>query len=528
MHVFDLQLSTFTLSIFKSLFLNVTVTAILVALAWFKNGLFRALSIAVIYLRHSIDRKSIILVWVDKRSLTEKLASRLERTLEENFRVVPLRSPEQLFRFPQNRNITRAVILMVTDVTKLSEVEERRERIQDWLKEYVLKGGGLVGGHDIIYRRTRNTVLEEIFGGRLLEFSRMEKVRYAKNPGEESVIFRDLPEEFELDDGEIVWGKWNDDVRILFKTPVPDSKPLVTFREYGLGRILWINSFDDREGYENPISKNDSNFMSLIRNAILLVSRQSQSERDILIIGHRGFSGKYPENTVLAFIKALNAGADGVELDVWLSKDGKAVVFHDSTLQRFTGNPTPVKDLTLNELKNVHMGAGQTIPSLEEVLKVIPHDTFLNIEIKDREAVEEVLEVLRENDVKNVVLTSFDVEILRDLKESGENFRSGLLKTMDGTLELVEMREKFSETLLLARELGLWCIVIPIESALQVSPDRFKEFLRRLRVAGLKIFFWAYADENFYRKSMLESLKSLYDGVITDHPERMKEFLNAG
>ena len=54
------------------------------------------------------------------------------------------------------------------------------------------------------------------------------------------------------------------------------------------------------------------------------------------LLGHRGFSGNYPENTMLAFQKAIEAGADGVELDVQFSKDGKLVVIHDETLDRTT------------------------------------------------------------------------------------------------------------------------------------------------------------------------------------------------
>ena len=54
------------------------------------------------------------------------------------------------------------------------------------------------------------------------------------------------------------------------------------------------------------------------------------------LFGHRGYSGKYPENTLLAFQKAIEAGADGIELDVQFSKDGKLVVIHDETLDRTT------------------------------------------------------------------------------------------------------------------------------------------------------------------------------------------------
>ena len=62
---------------------------------------------------------------------------------------------------------------------------------------------------------------------------------------------------------------------------------------------------------------------------------------------HRGFSGKYPENTMLAFKKALEAGADGIELDVQMTKDGQVVVIHYDKVDRSTNGTGIVRDYTL-------------------------------------------------------------------------------------------------------------------------------------------------------------------------------------
>ena len=61
---------------------------------------------------------------------------------------------------------------------------------------------------------------------------------------------------------------------------------------------------------------------------------------------HRGFSGKYPENTILAFQKAIEVGADGIELDVQLTKDGEVVIIHDETIDRTTDGKGYVVDYT--------------------------------------------------------------------------------------------------------------------------------------------------------------------------------------
>ena len=65
------------------------------------------------------------------------------------------------------------------------------------------------------------------------------------------------------------------------------------------------------------------------------------------VFAHRGFSGLYPENTMLAFQKAIEAGADGIELDIHCSSDGKLVIIHDENLVRTTGCNVLVSELTL-------------------------------------------------------------------------------------------------------------------------------------------------------------------------------------
>ena len=105
---------------------------------------------------------------------------------------------------------------------------------------------------------------------------------------------------------------------------------------------------------------------------------------------HRGFSGMYPENTILAFSKALELGVDGIEMDVHLSKDGELIVIHDEALKRTTGKDGFVKDYTRAELEKINAGKTKDdefgftpIPSFEEYLTFMkdrPETT--NVEIK--------------------------------------------------------------------------------------------------------------------------------------------------
>jgi glycerophosphoryl diester phosphodiesterase len=106
-------------------------------------------------------------------------------------------------------------------------------------------------------------------------------------------------------------------------------------------------------------------------------------------IAHRGYRAKYPENTLIAFQAALDAGVQMIELDVALSRDRKLVVIHDATLERTTNGKGAVSDHTLAQLKQLDAGgwfharfAGEHLPELSEVLDLVDGQVMINIEIK--------------------------------------------------------------------------------------------------------------------------------------------------
>jgi len=151
-----------------------------------------------------------------------------------------------------------------------------------------------------------------------------------------------------------------------------------------------------------------------------------------LIIAHRGYRAKYPENTLASFKAALAAGAGMLELDVMLTKDRKVVVIHDATLERTTDGHGQVNSYTLKELKELDAGswfhprfAGEHLPALEEVLGLVHGRTFLNIEIKSNayeahhppDAIEkQVVELVRrKNALTSVLISSFEWKILENV-----------------------------------------------------------------------------------------------------------------
>ncbi len=150
------------------------------------------------------------------------------------------------------------------------------------------------------------------------------------------------------------------------------------------------------------------------------------------VYAHRGYSGKYPENTMLAFKKAAETGCDGIELDVQLTSDGQVVIIHDEKIDRTTDGTGNVKDYTLEELKKFNAAASwngkygfEPIPTLEEYFQWVK-DTELvtNIEIKSgvyyyEELEEKTLALVRKYGLeKKIIFSSFlhsSITLLRKL-----------------------------------------------------------------------------------------------------------------
>lgn len=110
------------------------------------------------------------------------------------------------------------------------------------------------------------------------------------------------------------------------------------------------------------------------------------------ICAHRGAMETHPENTIPAFKEAIRLGAHMIEFDVQLSKDGYLVIMHDATLERTTNGEGEVKNKTLRELKALDCGnwksekfKGTKIPTLKEVLSIMPKNIWLNIHLKGGE-----------------------------------------------------------------------------------------------------------------------------------------------
>ncbi|SCZ02511.1 glycerophosphoryl diester phosphodiesterase [Paenibacillus polysaccharolyticus] len=161
----------------------------------------------------------------------------------------------------------------------------------------------------------------------------------------------------------------------------------------------------------------------------------------IEIIAHRGASAVCPENTMIAFERALELGATGIETDVQMSADGRLVLIHDETLQRTAGSEGWVKDFTYDTLRTLDAGswfhadfAGEPIPSLEMLFNLVQGKRILlNVELKNgivpyKGMEEKIIQVIREwNMEQQVVLSSFNHASLVKCKRIAPDIRTALL-----------------------------------------------------------------------------------------------------
>jgi glycerophosphoryl diester phosphodiesterase len=247
-----------------------------------------------------------------------------------------------------------------------------------------------------------------------------------------------------------------------------------------------------------------------------------------LLIAHRGGSGLAPENTLLAFRRALDWWrADVLELDVQPSRDGEAVVIHDPTLDRTTDGSGPVSEHSLAEIQQLDAGyrftpdggstypfrgQGVGVPKLAEVLAAFP-DTRVNIEIKDGRAQEAVWEAIRETDALDRVLIA-----------AGSNRNRARLK--DYPVPVSAGKEDLQPFIAQLR-LGIILYMPPVD-AFQI-PDYWDgkqvltpELVQAARQRNVPVHVWT-VDEV---EAMKRYLDWGVDGIVTDRPDRLASLLH--
>lgn len=135
------------------------------------------------------------------------------------------------------------------------------------------------------------------------------------------------------------------------------------------------------------------------------------------IVGHRGAAGIELENTLSSFKRAIDVGANAIEFDVHVTKDGYAVVCHDPDLERVSGSKDFINSLTYEEVQKIALHNGERIPRLREVLETAAEKNVpVIVEIKVNTHIEEIVQILNKFPKMNITIASFDHDVVKQCK----------------------------------------------------------------------------------------------------------------
>ncbi|MFX1299510.1 MAG: glycerophosphodiester phosphodiesterase, partial [Promethearchaeota archaeon] len=204
---------------------------------------------------------------------------------------------------------------------------------------------------------------------------------------------------------------------------------------------------------------------------------------------------------------AITWGADGIECDVQSSHDGEMVIFHDPTLDRLTNGSGLVAERTLKELKRLHVGEGEQIPTLAEVLTLLkPQPQFIiNLDVKVQGIEIKILkEIQSQNLLNRTLVSSFIPQVLMKFRELNADIATGWIYGYNYENPVKE-----------AKKIGC--------TALHPRLDLVSEELRQVsRQQGLMLNPWSINSEGDMRRF----IKLSVDWIITDNPRQLLRILN--
>lgn len=238
--------------------------------------------------------------------------------------------------------------------------------------------------------------------------------------------------------------------------------------------------------------------------------------RKYLNIAHRGFSGKYPENTMRAFIEAVESGCDGIETDLHITKDGEIVICHDETIDRTTNGTGYIAEYNYKDLRGFDAGKkyskdflNEKIPSLDEFFEYVKDkNLYINLELKNNiiqyEKIEEIVikKTYKYNLQNNVILSSFNHYSMVKVKEIDNKIKTGLLY-MSNLYNVHEYAEK-----------------LKADALHPFYPAVFNEdIVKEIHERGIIINAYTINEESDMKKMINLGI----DGIITNFPDKLSK-----
>ena len=233
----------------------------------------------------------------------------------------------------------------------------------------------------------------------------------------------------------------------------------------------------------------------------------SCSNHNTLSIGHRGAKGYVAENTLESISKAIELGVDGIEIDIFKCLSNELVLFHDKDLEKLTGKPGLIENLTLKELQEFLVLGKYQIPTLKDVLTKIEKPLFVNIELKGLGTAEATSKIIRDYSkntswsLENFIVSSFNWNELEQFRSIDKNTPIGVLVSKSMSInEAIEFGKKIDAQ-----------AIHPNYTLLN------EKTVKKIKNNGFKIYTWTVNnkdDINFMKKLQV-------DGIISDYPDRI-------
>ena len=243
-------------------------------------------------------------------------------------------------------------------------------------------------------------------------------------------------------------------------------------------------------------------------------------KRSFVNYAHRGASTYCPENTMLSFYTGIYMGANGIETDVQMTKDGTLVLFHDDTCNRILGIDGSIKDYTYEELLQYNVKNGllyDKVPTFEDFLAHFAHfDLTFAIELKVKGIEREVAAMIHKYGVADkVIITSFIFEAIEQMKKVAPELRIGFLTKLfkDPEIDAV-VTDASAEVINKLIALGAYEIC---PKGSDITPERVKEW----HSLGLGVRAWGISDTDIMKKVYDAGA----DGMTVNFPDKLTEYI---
>ncbi len=218
--------------------------------------------------------------------------------------------------------------------------------------------------------------------------------------------------------------------------------------------------------------------------------------------------GHVLENTIESVQKAIELNVDGIEIDVFKSKTGELVVYHDPFLSRLSNSNAFIEQISLDSIKKIELIGGYFIPTLKEIVDIIPEKIFLNIELKGQDTAFETNKIIINYlntynfPVSKFIISSFRWDELKKIRSFNKDIPIAIL---------VDSLYKIDDAIKLAKQIN----------AVALNPNNefiTKEIVNKIQSKNIKVYPYTINTPRNIRR-----MRSMgVDAIITDYPERIK------